>query len=507
LAIFNPICDPLTVAARKKGATGKHVIMDLMKFIEKSLGFRLLILGILLILLNPFPVDGRDWEDSSIARKAQYEHLYQVQTEALGRIFNRHPWRQDLNESLGIRAFLQKNYEEALAYLMPPYHSGLLSDHGKYTLVLILLEQGRVVDASQILMQLNPVTLCQVYSTSPVLKKIPLEERVNILRILVERCPGNPDFLYQWGLYQIVDNYEEGIRYIRNAAQIHPGYQSAVNLIEQAQALSLLERAPAYRLTLFGRSYLNLGEYELAQRVLEKAVHLQPDYSEAWAFLGEAKLQMGDGSGKDDLEKAIAQNPQSVMSRVLFSLYLSRIGELDLAIDEMRKVIEIEPHQSIWYLEMGRLTAQKGNLFDAYTFYERASQLDPDNPLVWKALAKFCVTYHFDLSGRGLYSARMALKLAPKDAESYKVMGDVLYNLGDLATAERFWAVSLKLNPSYAEAYLALGQLYLQENRLKESRQMLKNAESFASQDEIRSLAVKLLERYFSESVFTGNTP
>jgi tetratricopeptide (TPR) repeat protein len=277
--------------------------------------------------------------------------------------------------------------------------------------------------------------------------------------------------------------------------------------LEQAQALSLLERAPAYRLTLFGRSYLNLGEYELAQRVLEKAVHLQPDYSEAWAFLGEAKLHMGDGSGKDDLEKAIAQNPQSVMSRVLFSLYLSRMGELDLAIDEMRKVIEIEPRQSIWYLEMGRLTAQKGNLFDAYTFYERASQLDPDNPLVWKALAKFCVTYHFDLSGRGLYSARMALKLAPKDAESYKVMGDVLYNLGDLATAERFWAVSLKLNPSYAEAYLALGQLYLQENRLQESRQMLKNAETFASQDETRSLAVKLLERYFSESVFTGNTP
>ncbi len=277
--------------------------------------------------------------------------------------------------------------------------------------------------------------------------------------------------------------------------------------MEQAQALSLAESHPAYRLTLFGRAYLNLGEYELAQGVLERAISLQPDYSEAWAFLGEAKLNRGNLSGKEDLKIAIEQNPQSVTSRVLYSLYLSRVGEWELAIEEMQKVIEIEPQRSIWYLELGRLTALKGDLIEAFTYYEKATQLEPDNPVVWKALAQFCVTHHFDLSGRGLSSARMALKLAPKDAETYKVMGETLFSLGDFATAERFWTIALQLDPHYADAYLALGQLYLQENRLEESQQMLKNAVNFASQDEVSSIATKLLDRYFSESVFTRNTP
>ncbi len=482
--------------------------MFLMNFLDKSVSLRLFLLSLLLVLLAPFPSDWRDRQDWEIARRAQQDHGYLVQGEALRDIFQRHPWRQDIYEPLGVGAFLRGDDVLAFEYLWAAYRQGFISSQGQEILVKELLRQSKKEDAVQILMQIELPANCQFLSKYADTKRdLSFQDWLAILEKWNEKCPEEPFVLYQWGLFRIVENYHEGINCIKKAAQIQPEYQRVVSLLEEVNALSLSNQNHAYRLTLLGRALINLREYEEARLALQKAVEIQPVYAEAWAFLGEAKLELSDTTGKDDLKRAISLNPRSVISRVLYSLYLSREGNLEQAIEEMQQVLKIEPEQSIWYLELGRLTAKSGNLFEAYSYYEQATSLDPDNSLVWKSLAQFCVTYDFDVSGKGLFSAREALKLSPLDADAHKVMGDVLFKQGDFASAERFWVRTLQLNPSHAEAFLALGQLYLQENRLGEAQKMLENVFLFASQEETKLIAARLLERYFQVPLLTKNEP
>lgn len=472
--------------------------MFAMNLIEKSVSLRLTILAILLLLLQPFPIDWRDKEDFRLAREASQSGHQFFQIKQLQSIFQRHPWRGDLIGYLGEISFLQGDKNKALDYLLEANQKEKITREGRAILLSLLLENG--------LPQANKVTILQIINSaecsdlSNILSKWTTPsfgDWIEITKSWVERCPNDPDALFQWGLYRLIDNIPEGLKYLKTAAKIEPKYRSVLSEIEEFHALILSEKNSAYHLTILGRTFMRLEKYELAQEVFKKAVQIQPDYSEAWAFLGETKLQLGDVTGKEDLEKAIRLNPQSVVSRALHSHQLAREHDYDQAIREMELVTQIDPQQSIWVIELGRLNALAGDLFKAYSYYDKAISMDPNNPLVWKNMAQFCVTYDFDVSGRGLSSAREALRLSPEDAESQKIMGDILYHLGDWASAERFWVVALHLNPVYGEVYFSLGQLYLQQNRMEESLKMLEKARTYSSQDDIKNLATRLIERYF----------
>jgi len=187
-----------------------------------------------------------------------------------------------------------------------------------------------------------------------------------------------------------------------------------------------------------------------------------------------------------------------VVAQALYALRLRREGHPKDALPFLQAVAKMEPNQIAWREEIGRTLAETGDINAALAEFQAAVDLQPNNPEVWKELARFCIEYNFEIRGTGLQAARQALALQPEDAEALDLMGWTMFLLEDTTSAERFLHRSLEADPGYAGASLHLGQVYLNTGQEVEARQNLTRASRLASPgSETKLLADRLLERYF----------
>ena len=244
-----------------------------------------------------------------------------------------------------------------------------------------------------------------------------------------ELAPQDPEAAFQLGLLLTFSDLEQAQAQMAKAAAIDPAYAPAQEGLKRVEGLILLSDDPAYRSTLVGRELAGLGAWDLAEQAFQQAVAANPDYAEAWAFLGEAQEQLGM-DGLEALRRAEQANPNSVLTQALLTLYWSRAGAVDQALIHLQKAAAIEPQRAVWQIELGALTARKGDLLAARTYYEAAAKLEPKNTQVWLEQARFSLTYQVDLSGYGLSAAREAYRLAPEDAEVLDTMGSGVFGFG-----------------------------------------------------------------------------
>ncbi len=196
---------------------------------------------------------------------------------------------------------------------------------------------------------------------------------------------------------------------------------------------------------------------------------------------------------------AVQINPQSILSRGLLASYHASQGDYDEALVHMRIAGELEPDQAVWQVELGNFSAANGNIQNAVVYFMEARNMDPTNPLVWEATAKFSLTYGVDLRTLGLPAARHLIWLRPKQAVGYDLAGAILMGLGDLRSAERFLQQALLLQSDDALAHYYLGQICLQLSQMDKARDHLRKAIESDRGGSTGQAAQRLLERYLGE--------
>jgi tetratricopeptide (TPR) repeat protein len=167
-----------------------------------------------------------------------------------------------------------------------------------------------------------------------------------------------------------------------------------------------------------------------AAKDFEKAVAVYPQYADAWAHLGKARLeQQSTEPARAAFKKAIEADPQLV-----------------------------EP-----YLELGLLAAKDGQWAESGKYLDRAVELDPvDYPQAWYADA--VANYNLRKYDAAERSARAAVKLDPKHANprSGYLLGLVLVEKRDYPGAAAELTAYLKLAPNapdLAQVKDQLGQI------------------------------------------------
>jgi tetratricopeptide (TPR) repeat protein len=259
-----------------------------------------------------------------------------------------------------------------------------------------------------------------------------------------------------------------------------------------------LSSDPAYKLTVMGRWLGGIGNWDLAEAAFVRAVEAGPDYAEAWAFLGQARSELGLG-GLDELEQAVQINPKSTLAQALLASYFAGQGDFEAALVHMRSAGQLEPDRAVWQVELGNYSAANGSIPDAIGYFAAARELEPDNPLVWAATASFSLAYGVDVRALGLPAARHLIWLRPNQAEGYDLAGAILFSLGDLRGAERFLQRALVVESDYALAHYHLGQLCLQLSQMENARHHLRKAIEFDQTGGTAKAAQRLLERYLGE--------
>lgn len=139
--------------------------------------------------------------------------------------------------------------------------------------------------------------------------------------------------------------------------------------------------APTY--AFLGEIYQDLGQYEIAQTYLERALELDTQgIAVADAFRNLGLLYSNQGRWEEALQPylaALQSAPnQSYIAVELANNYIA-LGQIDQAIAVLSSVIERNPRDTAVLFSLGSAYTRNGDFARAFEYYRRCLDVDPNN--------------------------------------------------------------------------------------------------------------------------------
>jgi tetratricopeptide (TPR) repeat protein len=435
----------------------------------------------------------------STADRAMKGKDYPFAAASYGRASQFLPWRTDLWEKAGNAEFLAGEYQRAIAQLRKAAEEGPLSARGwdelgssywqtggRDSAVSSWLEGARAHSQNPALLD----RLAGAYEQSG--------DYAAEISILERRLQLGDDAgaHYRLGLLILVSDPAAAAEQLGSAASMDDQYAPAVRTLQQAVRVASAEGDPARGVVVLGRGLALVQEWDLARLAFERAAGIDPSNAEAWAWLGEAKQQTGQG-GAGELDRALQLDPRDSVVHILRGLYFRRNDEDARAVSEYSRAAALDPKNPAIQASLGEALAANGDLAAALSAYQHATQLSPDGATYWRLLALFCADNDVQVMQLGLPAAQRAAQIAPKDSQVLDALGWSFAQAGyfDQAEAALRRAVDAAPGTAYPHVHLAILYLRLSErnNALDQLNLALQVEPSGAAADSAR----QLLKQYF----------
>lgn len=228
-----------------------------------------------------------------------------------------------------------------------------------------------------------------------------------------------------------------------------------------------------------GRAQLARKDKAAAATAYQEAVRLNPLATDAKLALARMDLSAGKAESAASLaQDALKAEPQNPQARLLLVRALISRGELQQAQTELDVLAARFPNSAAVHVQKGMLLGRKKQPAEARREFEQALRLQPE------ALEASAGLVALDLSARRLDEARArvdALAAQPgARPEALALAARTHTALGDLTGAEALFRRALAADPSYLDAYAALGHVYARQGRLDEA---LVEFETLATRD------------------------
>jgi tetratricopeptide (TPR) repeat protein len=467
-----------------------------------SLLFKIALPILFLWLLKVAPLPHQFSVSMREARQAQADGYHQLAAARMRLALSVNPQRSELWEQIGREEMAAGREPQALQALRAAQSAGALSAQGALLLGDLFARQGDTQSALATwqAQQAKSGPSAELYQRQAQLLEVQDDEAalVAVYRGWHELEPSNARVSYALGLRLAVQSPQEALQLLMEAARLDASLDERVQVLRRGINQASTAENSGYGWVMVGRALARLEEWTLARRAFEQATQASPEYAEAWAFLAEARYQTGE-SGEAALVTAHTLNHHSPLVQAVTAIHWRRQGRMEEALSYLQEVARQEPSEFTWQIELGNLLAETGDLEAALQSYRQATRLAPNNILPWLALARFSLLYNYDLRNVGLVAARQALVIAPDRPEGLDMMGLVLLYLDDISSAERFLQRAIEQDTTYADAYLHLGQLYLQQQDHSQAQIHLRQALQYGQDRPAGSIAQRLLQQYFSE--------
>lgn len=206
------------------------------------------------------------------------------------------------------------------------------------------------------------------------------------------------------------------------------------------ETLQRIEEIPtnnlqAYDLYLRGRDafhrfYLNrnYADLEHCLQLLEQAIQIDSSFALPYAWLGRAiEYQIGEKiyfnyEGNTILalcNKALSLEPNLADGYWIRGRYYRNTGQLEKAVEDLKKAIEINPNNSLAYRYLGTIYFVKREYVNALINLKKAEKLERGNELT----------------------------------QLFSDIGQVYVSVGDFDNAEKYFEESIQLQPNFIEGY------------------------------------------------------
>jgi len=152
---------------------------------------------------------------------------------------------------------------------------------------------------------------------------------------------------------------------------------------------------------------------------------------------------------------------------LLFNIYgviLLKKNNLDFAINQFKKSIEINPKFPDAYYNVGTILLKSAKFKDALPYFKEAISVKKD---YFEAHFNLAETYKsLEMINEAISSYKECLKYQINDFETYNNLGLIYYKLKKIDYALFNFQKCLEINPDFFQAYNNIGVVYLDINQL-----------------------------------------
>lgn len=439
------------------------------------------------------------WHDIQLAIEANAAGDFAEASAAYADAARILPWRSDLWEPAGLAAFRAGDVQGAIRFLQLAGQRAPLSADASVSLGSALWDQGQASAAIAALTQ-----GLQSHPDAPALldRLISAYDQTgdysNEQRTLERRLAGGNHAAanYRLGLLLMASNAAEAEIQLQRAADLDAVYTPAVTTLEAAIRVARTETNSADQLTVIGRGLALVGEWHLASKDFRKAVQLDPDNAEAWAWLGESQQHLAE-DGRAALDNALRLGPDDEVVHALRSLYWRRQADYAAALAEQIQAVQLEPQSAAMQAALGDAYVATGDLVSALAAYQEATDLAPSDASIWRQLAAFSAENGVQVEAVGLPAALKASALAPHDAPTLDVLGWTYTQTGSLDAGKETLLQSIAAEPDYAPAHLHLAETCLRLGDFASASSELQKVVELDPNGAAGRAARQLLDQYF----------
>jgi len=324
-------------------------------------------------------------------------------------------------------------------------------------LALLLSEQGKNEEAMEILTS-DPQTLAERIATFSALMATEEIDRANkFLQTVVQETLLNPLEDPIW-IVRLIDLLKErgdtlsAIMIASNRVEKSPGNPDALT-----DLADLLHQA---------------GESQKAVEYASLAFALSPQSSLVRQILASSLQESGHPVEALAHWQALAEENPLALSHV--AQCALEAGFVDLAMDVAQKLLNQDPPSALGQIIMGKAMAANGQLDEALSLLEKATQEFPNEPSVWIALAE-CQEQANDPEAAGKTLAS-AIQLIPENAELLNAYAKWLETQGRNTEALEFAERANQAAPKIYENQIKYGFLLNEMGLYDEALPILKEA-------------------------------
>ena len=243
---------------------------------------------------------------------------------------------------------------------------------------------------------------------------------------------------------------------------------------------------------LLGLAYRDMNDNTAALEALLMASELTPDSPKIRLNLGNAYLRLGRREeGKEEMERSqsLRQRRSGLHSEISppagsylpigsardhynMGLKHHMANEIDKAILEFRRAVEIKPDHKDANIGLGLLLSEQGRPKQAARYLQQALTIDSENPVLYIHLGNaHWQSAEFTMAGEAF---SQAVQLDTTRAEPYYKLGLIAAHRGKLKEAIELFTKTTDIVPHYAHAYLNLGVGYMKLEKFAAARSAYK---------------------------------
>ncbi|NPA27109.1 MAG: tetratricopeptide repeat protein [Chloroflexi bacterium] len=313
-----------------------------------------------------------------------------------------------------------------------------------------------------------------------------------------QQTPDDPQVAYNYARVLTLAQPSEAVEVLRPlAAREAPPWSLAAQTLLAALEPALATQDPVYIHVQVGRALARLGHWPLAEANWTRAVWLDPQRADGWAYLAQAYARRGDISRAEGaLFLARRAEPTRVLPALTAGWLYTRIDRPYLALAWYHRAWSLRPDDPVIALALAQTLITTGATVEqARPLLVYITREQPQNLDAWLARARFGV--QFQRWDTDAWPALLTiLRQQPRHPQALVLLGRLARDQGQTALARRYLTEALRVDPGLAEAHLILAWVLMDQGEWPAAQRHAAAAlELSPPQDPIFALAQRTLAR------------